>query len=169
MVEAYISFGTNLGDRKKNIEEALSLLQKNPGVKIEKTSSLYLTEPIGYVGQDYFLNGVIMIKTNLSPRELLSLCQQIENHMGRKRTIPWGPRIIDLDILLYNNKIIEEDDLIIPHPYMHKRRFILTPLSEIAPQLIHPVLGKSIYTMLKELKDSKKVEIYSDKIEENNC
>jgi len=160
MTKVYIGLGSNMGDKKKNIEEALRLLDNPPDLIIEKRSSLYSTEPIGYVGQDWFLNSVVEVSTLLSPGELLSRCQAIEEHMGRVRTMPWGPRIIDLDILLYGEEIVEEDGLIIPHPNMHRRGFVLLPLSEIAPEAVHPKLNKKVVELLRQLKDRHKVEIY---------
>ncbi len=162
MANVFIGLGSNIGDRKKNIAEAINLLSNSPDVKLEKTSSLYITEPIGYVGQDWFLNSVVEITTSLSPRDLLYQCQAIEEQMGRVRTMQWGPRIIDLDIILYGDEVIEDDELIIPHPNMHKRRFVLLPLVEIAPDVLHPKLNKTASELLQVLKDGHKVEVYTD-------
>ena len=160
MAEVYIGLGSNIGDRKKNIAEALHLLDSPPEIKVDKSSSLYITEPIGYVGQDWFLNSVVEVATQLSPKDLLHRCQVIEEQMGRVRTMLWGPRIIDLDILLYGEEIIEDDELIIPHPSMHKRRFVLVPLVEVAPDVLHPKLNKTASELLQQLKDAHKVEVY---------
>lgn len=163
MSTAFIGFGSNIGDRKKNIENAVKLLENSPYIKIAKKSSLYITEPIGYVGQDCFLNSVIEVTTTLSPDDLLHWCQMIEDKMGRVRTMLWGPRLIDLDILLYDEDIVEDDELIIPHPLMHNRRFVLTPLAEIAPDIIHPKLRLTVNELLCHLKDAHKVEKYEGK------
>lgn len=162
MTRVFIGLGSNIGDRKKNMEEAMRLLDTPPDIKVEKESSLYTTEPIGFVGQDWFLNSVIEVSTLLSPKALLHRCQAIEEQMGRVRTMLWGPRTIDLDILLYGEEIVEDDELIIPHPNMHKRGFVLVPFAEIAPEVIHPKLNKKASELLRQLKDGHKVEVYKD-------
>ncbi len=158
----FIGLGSNVGDRKKNIAEAINLLHTPPDIKVENKSSLYLTEPIGYVGQDPFLNSVVEVSTLLSPDDLLHRCQAIEEQMGRVRTMMWGPRLIDLDILLYGDEIIEDNELIIPHPQMHIRKFVLLPLVEIAPDVLHPKLNKTVSELLRLLEDGHKVEVYKD-------
>lgn len=160
MATVFIGLGSNIRDRKKNIEEAVTLLENTPDIKIEKRSSLYITEPIGYVGQDFFLNAVIEISTMLSSRDLLHRCLEIEEQMGRVRIMEWGPRLIDLDLLLYGEDIIEDDELIVPHPLMHNRKFVLIPLVEIAPDVIHPKLHQTASELLHSLKDGHKVEKY---------
>ncbi len=162
LITAFIGIGTNIGDRRKQIEEAMRLLDTPPKIKIVKSSALYVTEPMGYVGQDWFLNCVVEINTTLLPHELLYHCQAIEDRMGRTRTMMWGPRSIDLDILLYNDETIADDELVIPHPNMHKRRFVLVPLVEIAPDIIHPTLNKTVTDLLKNLKDAHKVDLYRE-------
>lgn len=162
MGDVFIGLGSNIGDRKKNILEAIRLLDNPPEITVEKKSSLYSTDPIGYVGQDWFLNSVVEIITRLSPKDLLSRCQSIEDQMGRVRTMPWGPRIIDLDILLYGGEIIEDDELIIPHPHLHKRGFVLVPLAEIAPDILHPGLNKTAVELLHQIKDGHKVDVYRE-------
>lgn len=162
LITAFIGIGTNVGDRKKHIEQAMRLLENPPNVKIIKSSALYVTEPIGYVGQDWFLNCVVEITTTITPHELLYHCQAIEEQMGRTRTMMWGPRTIDLDILLYNDECIADDALVIPHPNMHKRRFVLVPLVEIAPDIIHPTLNKTVTDLLQNLKDTHKVDVYRE-------
>jgi len=139
---AYLCLGSNLGDREKNLIRALSLLSQE--INLEKVSSIYETEPIGYKEQPLFLNLVCQVTTNLNPQELLHLAKTIENKMGRIPSFPNSPRPMDIDILFYDNQIIKTKDLTIPHPQLAKRAFVLIPLSEIASELVHPELGKSI-------------------------
>lgn len=146
---AYIALGSNLGNREENLKTAIEKIKKI--VQIKEISSIYETEPEGYKNQGLFLNMAIEIKTSLGPQELLSNLQEIENEMGRTREIKNGPRTIDLDIIFYEDKIIEEQNLKIPHPLMHKRNFVLLPMNEIAPEFIHPILKKSIKTLKNEL------------------
>jgi len=140
---AYLCLGSNLGERQKNLIQALSLLSQQ--IKLKRVSHIYETEPVGYKEQPLFLNLVCQITTDLNPRELLHLAKAIENKMGRR---PSGqknsPRPIDIDILFYGNKMVKAQDLTIPHPHLVQRAFVLIPLAEIAPDLIHPELGKSI-------------------------
>jgi 2-amino-4-hydroxy-6-hydroxymethyldihydropteridine diphosphokinase len=135
MVVAFIGVGSNLGDRLKNIQEAVEHLQKTDGVSVVKVSSLIETEPVGGPPQSDYLNGVLKIHTELSPQELLDTFLRIERTMGRKRGVKNGPRIIDLDILLYGDAVINEPHLQIPHPRMCERSFVLTPLLEIDSSL----------------------------------
>lgn len=148
---ACIGIGSNIGDKIGNCKKAIELLGKNTSIAIKKTSSFYETEPVGYKDQDWFVNCAVEIETDLKPLSLLSLCQAIESEMGRTREIKYGPRIIDLDILLYNNDIINDKDLRIPHPEMHKRRFVLQTLSDIAPDTIHPALKITIARLLRDV------------------
>jgi len=141
MSKAYIGIGSNMGDKKDNINNAINLLKEK--CTVIKVSTLIKTAPEGYTDQPDFLNGAIEVDTSLTPKELMDFLLNIENSLGRKRTIKNGPRIIDLDILLYEDKIIN-DTLEIPHPRMHERKFVLIPLKEIAPNVIHPILKKSI-------------------------
>lgn len=137
-MKAYLSIGTNVGDRFENLQQALSCLERTSGVSIISVSSIYQTEPWGVIDQDHFLNVVVEIDTVLDPLLLLRACQGIENRLGRERLVYWGPRIIDIDILLYNNVKIQTKELTIPHPYMEIREFVLAPLREIDPDLILP-------------------------------
>ena len=140
MVTAYIGLGANLGDREANIKEALSELARS-GCKPIRVSSIYETAPVGFSDQPDFLNAVAELETSLRPRELLAVLGKIERRIGREETFKWGPRTIDLDILLYGDQTLAEDSLEIPHPEMHRRAFVLTPLAEIAPEVKHPVSG----------------------------
>ena len=154
----YIGLGSNLGDRKANIREAEERLSKLPDTRILKASSLYESEPLGDA-KTWFVNSVLEIETEFEPDELLKRTRAIEASMGRKRVKGkrWGSRIIDLDILLFDNQTVSKRTLKIPHPEMHKRRFVLLPLSELAPHVTHPHLGASISEILGGLKDPKRV------------
>ena len=149
---AYLGIGSNVGDREEYIEQAIFLLEKNSHIQVVKKSSNYETEPEGGGEQPRFLNAAVEIRTKLTPQKLLDLCQEIETALGRERDIEWGPRTIDLDILLYDDLIIADDKTNIPHPRMHERLFVLKPLKEIAPHAIHPVLEKTIETLFDERK-----------------
>jgi 2-amino-4-hydroxy-6-hydroxymethyldihydropteridine diphosphokinase len=149
---AYIGIGSNIGDRETNCLKAVELLGQ--AGQITAVSSLYYTEPVGYKEQDDFINAVAAVATDRSPEELLALCRSIEDTLGRIRTVRWGPRTIDLDILLYGDRVVNKPDLLIPHPSLALRKFVLAPLAEIAPAVVHPVLKKSAAQMLQELKVS---------------
>jgi 2-amino-4-hydroxy-6-hydroxymethyldihydropteridine diphosphokinase len=151
----YIGIGSNLGDRRNNCLRAIALLGTG-GVKVLKRSSSHETEPWGVKEQPRFLNMAVEAETDMTPRELLSLLKKIEDRMGRTRTVKWGPRTIDLDILFYGNIIIREPDLEIPHPLMHTRNFVLEPLREIAPQKVHPLLHRTVAELTAELGREKK-------------
>jgi 2-amino-4-hydroxy-6-hydroxymethyldihydropteridine diphosphokinase len=138
---AFILAGTNLGDRKANLDFALSALGK--GGTVIKTSSRFETEPVGFLDQPWFLNQAFELETRLAPSDLLVLCQNIELSCGRVRTFPNAPRTLDLDILLYGDVVVDQEDLTIPHPRLPERKFALEPLAEIAPDFIHPVLKES--------------------------
>jgi 2-amino-4-hydroxy-6-hydroxymethyldihydropteridine diphosphokinase len=147
-VTSYLGLGSNLGNRIKNLEIVISSLSKHPDINVNALSSFYETEPVGYTEQGWFINQVIQIETSLSPTELLKVTQKTEEYLGRKRTIRWGPRKVDIDILLYSDLIINDFSLKIPHPHLTQRRFVLVPLAEIAPNLTHPILGESISKIL---------------------
>jgi len=151
MNQAFISLGTNIEPRKKYLVQALNQLAEHNGIIIRKKSSIYETAPVGYVDQAQFLNMVVQIDTSLSPIDLLNDCQQIEKDLGRKRSIRFGPRTIDLDILIYNQEIIHSERLTIPHPRMHKRAFVLIPLQEIASNLFIPHVALTIDQLVKQI------------------
>jgi 2-amino-4-hydroxy-6-hydroxymethyldihydropteridine diphosphokinase len=134
----FLSLGSNQGDRKKNLEQALEYLDNLSALRIKKISGFYETEPWGGIEQDSFLNLVAEIESMLDPLELLHKCQQIEEKLGRTRLVRWGPRTIDIDILTYNNIIMKTKELILPHPYLEEREFVLAPLREIEPNLLLP-------------------------------
>ncbi|MCX7821699.1 MAG: 2-amino-4-hydroxy-6-hydroxymethyldihydropteridine diphosphokinase [Brevinematales bacterium] len=146
----YLSIGTNQGDKKENIRKALCYL--NDFCKILKISRFYRTKPYGYTNQKRFINFAIEVESNLTPVEFLKKCQSIEELLGRKRLIKWGPRTIDIDILFWNNEIINIKELNIPHYDLHNREFVLKPMLDIAPEFIHPIFRKSIVEMYQELK-----------------
>ncbi len=143
MTTVFLGLGSNRGDRKKNILKAIKLLEKN-SQKVLRLSSLRETKPYGYKKQKKFLNAVIKLKTKLSPSELLELCKKIEKKIGRKKSFRWGPREIDIDILFFGKEIIRNKKLTIPHGDLRNRTFVLQPLTEIAPNFVHPVLKKRV-------------------------
>ena len=148
---AYIALGSNIGDREQHLKNALAKIEElGEFVKLEKISSFYNTAPVGYVEQPDFLNAVVKVKTILEPEELLSILQEIENTEGRERKIHWGPRTLDLDILLFDDMVINTDTLVVPHPEMTKRDFVLVPLCEIAPYAIHPLKKEYIKNIKEE-------------------
>jgi 2-amino-4-hydroxy-6-hydroxymethyldihydropteridine diphosphokinase len=150
---AYIALGSNVGDRHATIVSAARALQDTDGIDITAMSSIIETPPVGETRQGCYLNAVIELDTTLPPRPLLSRCLQIEADHGRDRTRErrWGPRPLDLDVLLWGDTVIDEPGLSIPHPRMYERLFVLGPLAEIAPALIHPVLGRSIQSLRESL------------------
>lgn len=158
MVSAYIGFGSNVGRRLSYINQALQRLSETEGVSLTQVSSLYETEPVGDKTQAPFLNGVVAIETSLSPNQLLERLQQIEGQGGRQQRRRWGPREIDLDLLIYDQCCLNTPELVLPHSELHKRRFVLTPFAEIAPDAIHPILQQNIRTLLCNLTDDNNVE-----------
>lgn len=152
MNRAFISIGSNIGERHQYLKGAIEALNNRLDTTVEKVSSIYETEPVGYTDQASFLNVVISVKTALSAEQLLTACQQIEQALGRERTIRWGPRTVDLDILLYNEEIIETEVLIVPHPRMAERSFVLIPLLEIAPGIKDPIT-KEFYSESETVDD----------------
>ena len=156
----YVGLGSNLGDRKANIREAEQRLVELPDTRIVKASSLYESEPLGNA-KTWFVNSVIEIETELGAEPMLKRLKAIEEAMGRKRVKGkrWGSRIIDLDILLSENEVVDKRTLKVPHPEMHKRRFVLMPLAELAPHVVHPGLGQSVSALLATVKDDKRVSL----------
>lgn len=132
---AYIALGSNIGKKETYLKEAVKKLHEHPEVQVELISSIYETTPVGYENQDDFLNMAVKIVTSLRPEKLLSLTQTIEQELGRTREVRWGPRTADLDILLYNRENIETEQLVVPHPRMYERLFVLVPMSEICPEI----------------------------------
>jgi 2-amino-4-hydroxy-6-hydroxymethyldihydropteridine diphosphokinase len=155
--DVFIGLGSNIGDRFKNLTLAACSVLRIPEVEFVKASSLYETEPVGMEGQPWFLNAVLWIRSAIPPMELLSKLLEIERGMGRVRKEPWGPRVIDLDILIFGAMVVKGEFLEVPHPRMHERRFVLEPLAEIAPNLTHPVMGVTIADLLQRVDHSKKV------------
>lgn len=156
MNRAYISLGSNIGNRLLFLQQAVRSLQATNGVKVCQVSSVYETDPVGYVDQATFLNIVVELKTSLNPHELLKKCNEIEADLGRTREIHWGPRTVDLDILLYNEENVKTENLIIPHPRMTERGFVLIPLTEINSDLREPGTNRSFV----ELADTQKEGIH---------
>lgn len=147
----YIALGSNIGDSETYLNEAVEKIGQIPTCTVEKVSSYLVTEPYGVTDQPDFLNACLKMRTLLYPEELLKELNRIEKEAGRERIIHWGPRTLDLDILLYDDIVLEEDNLCIPHVEMHKRSFVLEPLAEIAPYKRHPVYGKTVREMLEEI------------------
>ena len=149
----YLSLGSNIGNKRKNLLEAIRKIGELENTEVVKSSTILETEPFGYLEQDNFLNTCLEVKTLMTAQEFLKEILQIELDMGRVREIKWGPRIIDIDILFYDKEIIEEDNLAVPHPWICEREFVLDPLSEIAPNYIHPLEKKTITMLARKLKE----------------
>ncbi|MFS0749629.1 2-amino-4-hydroxy-6-hydroxymethyldihydropteridine diphosphokinase [Oceanobacillus sp. 1P07AA] len=159
MNEAYVALGTNIEPRENYINKGLQLLDDHPNITIQKKSSIYETAPVGYAAQSDFLNMVVQVTTSLSANELLDACQRIEEELGRERTIRFGPRTIDLDILTYNQENSTVERLMLPHPRMHERAFVLIPLQEIAPGYTIPVKNKTVDSYINELPETDKKDV----------
>jgi 2-amino-4-hydroxy-6-hydroxymethyldihydropteridine diphosphokinase len=150
--DAYIALGSNLGDRELNLLRAVAEIGKLPDSLVSGLSPFYETSPVGVTDQPAFFNAVLRLSSALTPQELLHCLQRIENEIfSRSRPVRWGPRTMDIDLLLYGDQIFSTDELTIPHPRMAERRFVLEPLCMLAPDLIHPVLGRSMFELLAEL------------------
>ena len=167
MAIVYLSLGSNKGDRIGYVQQAASLLGADEKITIVRTSAFYESEPWNMNTQTWFVNAVVEAKTNYSPKELLEVCHRIEKQLGRekKNTPDYEDRTIDIDILFYNKDIIQEDDLIIPHKYMHLRAFTLVPMMELNADFIHPVLHKSIAEMHNDLENPEMVFLYGTRVD----
>ena len=158
----YISVGSNMGDRLQNCRQGITMLTRGAKSRAIAQSRVYTTEPVDYKNQDWFINMVVKLETALDPFELLDQIEKVQRAAGRKRdVIRFGPRVLDLDILLYDDRIIESEHLIVPHPRMHQRRFVLKPICDIDPTILHPVLHQSMQSLLDQLgEDEQKVIEY---------
>ena len=168
MAIVYLSLGSNTGDRIGYVQQAASLLGACENISIIRTSAFNETEPRNMASDKWFVNAVLEVKTNLSPKDLLAECQRIEAQLGRKRTAGssnYEDRTIDIDILFYGNEIIQDENLTIPHKYVHLRAFTLVPLLELIPDFIHPVLHKSIIELHNDLENPEMVFLYGTRVE----
>ena len=154
---AYIGIGSNLGEKLENCRRAIEAIGSDARNRLVRCSRLYRTEPVGKTEQEWFINGVAAVETTMGPRELLDFLLSVEKEMGRARKERWGPRIIDLDILFYVDQVLNEEGLQIPHPRIHERRFVLVPLMDIAPGLIHLVFHRTVSQILGELNEAEEV------------
>lgn len=152
--EAYIGLGTNMGERSQNLTDAIEAIKNTSGIEMIKRSEIIETEPWGYTDQDAFLNCVVKVKTFIPPHALMSLLLEIENSLKRERSIHWGPRTIDLDILFYDNLISDNPHIVLPHPLVHERAFVMESMAEIAPHFVHPLLNKRMAEIFETLKNS---------------
>jgi len=158
MPTAYLALGSNQGDRRDFLEQGRAALESVTDIEVVASSPLYVTEPVGGPsGQDSYYNAVLKVETALEPRLLLNVCQDIERKSGRVRSERWGSRTLDIDILFYEEIILNDPGLQIPHPRLHLRRFVLAPLNDIAPEFIHPLLAKSVRDLLNELPEGEEV------------
>jgi 2-amino-4-hydroxy-6-hydroxymethyldihydropteridine diphosphokinase len=166
-VTAYLALGANLGDRQRQLQGARTALAATDGIRVTAASPLYAsplyeTEPVrGPPDQPPYLNAVLRVETTLSCRSLLERCLSVEARFGRRRQEPWGPRTLDVDLLFYGGEILDEPGLTVPHPRLHQRRFVLVPLADLAPELLHPVLGWSVLQLLTALGNGEPVRLYA--------
>lgn len=152
---AYISIGSNIGNSLENCKKAISVLKNTCSIQLSRISKFYKTEPVDYTDQSWFINAVIEIRTSLEPEQLFKTLKSIEKKAGRDENgIRFGPRLLDLDILFFNDETLETPELVIPHPRMHKRRFVLKPICDINPDFVHPVLLKKMKDLLEGLTDT---------------
>ena len=166
-VTAYLGLGANMGDRQGNLDRALELLSQR--LSVNKVSSIYDTEPVGNINQPRFLNLVCQVSTSLAPAELLTLAKNIESKLGRTPARPNAPRPIDIDILFYGDQVVETPELVIPHPRLTERAFVLVPLAEIAPDLKHPVKGQTVRELLKAVTEKQGVLKWGNKGKQNTA
>jgi 2-amino-4-hydroxy-6-hydroxymethyldihydropteridine diphosphokinase len=159
-VQAFIALGSNLGDRAAHIQQAIIELDHTQGLNVGAVSALFETDPVGPAGQGAYLNAAAEVYSTLGPRELLARMLEIERAHGREReqSERWGPRVLDLDLLLFGDRIINQPGLCVPHPHMHERQFVLGPLAAIAPQVVHPILQQSVKSLLIALAQSTPME-----------
>jgi 2-amino-4-hydroxy-6-hydroxymethyldihydropteridine diphosphokinase len=149
---AYLSIGSNLGDPLRNCQEGIAALCADARVELLARSPFYRTEPVDFLDQEWFVNAALQVRTTLAPLELLALLQSIQRRMGRKNdAVRFGPRILDLDIIFYNDLVLDTPHLVVPHPRMHKRRFVLQPICDIDPGVVHPLLGQTMQELLNQL------------------
>jgi 2-amino-4-hydroxy-6-hydroxymethyldihydropteridine diphosphokinase len=156
---AYISVGSNMGDPLANCREGIRRLCDGSAVALMAQSPFYRTQPVDLLDQDWFINAAIKVSTGLTPPALMERMQAVQNEVGRKPSVRFGPRILDLDIIFFDDRILDDPDLTIPHPRMHKRRFVLQPICDIDPQVFHPVLRLDVKTLLHRIaEDGQKIE-----------
>jgi 2-amino-4-hydroxy-6-hydroxymethyldihydropteridine diphosphokinase len=160
-IVAFIGIGANLGDPAAQCRDAVARIAATPGVRVLRCSSLYRSEPVGPADQGWFVNAVAEVRTDLAPEPFFEALKAIERQMGRTSGPRWGPRVIDLDILLYGQEVVDREGLTIPHPEMHRRRFVLAPLCELASYAVHPAFGVSARGLLDRLTDTGVVELLS--------
>lgn len=160
----YLGLGSNVGDREEYIEQAISLLKETPGIKVIRRASNFETEAEGKTTQPLFINSAVEISTDLPPAKLLEVTQSIEDTLGRERGVEWGPRTIDIDILLYGDTVISDNALTIPHALMHERLFVLEPLKQIAPHVVHPMFDRTISELFED-KKAEGAENYDDRFQ----
>jgi 2-amino-4-hydroxy-6-hydroxymethyldihydropteridine diphosphokinase len=158
----YISVGSNMGSRRENCRRGIEALAGSEGCRLTATAPCYRTEPVGFTEQDWFVNTVVRVESNLSPPVLLARLKEIETEVGRRpSSVRFGPRMLDMDILLFGDRVLNESALSIPHPRMHERRFVLVPFCDIDPEIVHPTLGLKMITILQRLNtDEQKVDPY---------
>ena len=149
--QVYLALGSNLGNREKHLSDAIAAIGSNNAITVITQSSVLETAPVGEVQQGYFLNAVVEIETVLSPQDLMRVCLEIEVQQGRTRSEKWGPRTIDIDLLFFSDRLLDEEGLRVPHPELQNRSFVLIPLVEIAPMIVHPSLGLTAEAMLRAL------------------
>ncbi len=159
MQTAYIGIGSNLGDKLNNCLKAIKLIDRIPGCRVKAKADFFHTEPVGVEDQDWYVNSVISLLTEISAHQLLKCLLDIEECLGRERKRKWDPRTIDLDILFFAQDVINEENLTVPHPFLQERRFVLVPMVQLAPDLIHPVLGKSMAELLDALPEERSAVI----------